>query len=1009
MEWSESLYRLFGLDPALPAPSWSEQAAIYTPESYRLLSEAVGRCLETGDGYHLRVEGIHCDGARLDLEATGNVVRSESGAVVGIAGVLVDLRKELSEEERFRAVADYSPDWESWFSPEGQYLWVSSAVEPMTGYTRDEILAITDFLGVLIAPDHYDFVRAHFIDALQGRSGNDVEFKCVRKDGSQFWVSGSWQMIFDAQGKPLGVRTSKRDISRRKSLEEQFAEKNRLLSTAGRIARVASWVIDAGKHEMIFSDEARAMFQLETGSPRCMQEVLRLFVPSSGDQEKISAALHAALTQGAAWDLEIPLVTARGRQFWGRMVGEPAVVEGSIVRIEGIFQDISDKHESLEELLKFRQLIDGLGDYIYFKDNQRRFELVNAHILRLNGFTSQAQIAGKTDYDFEDPKTADHHRREEEEILRTGKPLVIHEETQQLKGDEVRWFSTTKIPRRNSRGEIVGLMGLSRDITDLKRREFVLEEKNRELKRLHQSENIQRLIAANLAGGIGIWEWNLQTNELICNAQTYRLYGVPEGSFTNVEEWLKLLAAPDRERMVTELNLLVGGAKSQIDAEFWIYWPDGSRHCLRALGFKQVNDDGQDERMVGTLWDMTREKAAREEIEVAAEMARQASEAKSNFLANISHEIRTPLNAIIGMSDLLLQNPADEVAPEMLHTIQQSGNMLLSLISGVLDLAKIEADTMTLHDEPFDLGDCLEQARNITSGAARLKGIDLRAEFTPDFPGRLQGDRERLMQIVVNLLNNAIKFTPSGTVTLSGSLRGGRVSIEVRDTGIGIAPEDQKKLFQNFTQIDPSAARIQAGAGLGLALSKKLAGLMGGTIELESTPGVGSTFRVLLPLSTPSTASARAGEPVATVDDGRLPPLNILIVEDNPVNLRVVTLLVERLGMRARRATNGREALEILTAETFDAVLMDIQMPEMDGVEVTRRICERYSPEERPRIIALTANATVADRRKCLEAGMDDFLTKPIKTEQLAAALRQVVLSPGWASRRPISPSGPRI
>lgn len=994
--WSESLYRLFGLDPSQPAPSWAEQRAIYTEESYARLSEAVRKCLESGEGYHLLVEGIAWDGSRLDLEASGSVRRSETGAVTGISGVLIERRKEITGEDLFKAIADFSPDWESWFSPEGKYLWVSPAVERMTGYTCEEIVTIQDFLGVLIAPEHVEMIRGYFANALAGGSGDDVEFQCVRKDGGRFWVSGSWQMVYDDSGRPLGVRASNRDISRRKAAEEQSAEKSRLLAAAGRIGRISGWRIDGIGAPFVLSDEAAVMLAAAPGLRTNLDEFLSRFVPSADDRASVSRAVEDGFASGAAWDVEVELVTAGGRTFWSRMVGEPVLVDGRTAWIEGILQDISAQRTTLEEMRKFRQLIDGIEDFIYFKDREHRFQLVNAHILRINNYTSQAQMAGRTDHDFEDKETADAHLAIEREILRTGKPVVNVEELQRIKDTlEERWFSTTKIPCRNLKGEIVGLMGLSREITDLKRREKELEEKNRELKRLHQSENIQRLIAANLAGGIGIWEWNLETNALLCDAQYCRLHGLDcrphgseSGSFGTIDEWTTGLGETDRKSFLEEVARLVRGETTHIDLSYWVCHPDGSMRCLRALGYKQSEEDGHPGRIIGTLWDITREKTAQQEIERAAEMARLASEAKSNFLANISHEIRTPLNAIIGLSELLLESSSADEMPEMLRTIQHSGNMLLSLISGVLDLSKIEAGSLTIRHEPFDLRTCLEGALAIAGSSKPVGDVELRTDFSPALPAKVMGDGERVLQVAVNLLINAVKFTPSGTITLAALPCGDRLCIAVSDTGIGIAPGDQKRLFQNFTQVDPSLSRRQDGAGLGLALSKKLVELMGGTIEVESAVGRGSTFRVLLPLEVPAVA-AEGGKVTESAADS-LPSLRVLIVEDNPVNLRVVTLLVQRLGMTTHGAMSGAEALEILERESFDAILMDMQMPGMDGLEVTAQICKKYPRGDRPRIIALTANATVEDRDKCLAAGMDDFLTKPIKSDQLAEALRRV-------------------
>ncbi|PDW03203.1 hybrid sensor histidine kinase/response regulator [Candidatus Viridilinea mediisalina] len=417
--------------------------------------------------------------------------------------------------------------------------------------------------------------------------------------------------------------------------------------------------------------------------------------------------------------------------------------------------------------------------------------------------------------------------------------------------------------------------------------------------------------------------------------------------------------------------------------------PDGQRRWLYLCDRPRTLADGS------IIWDglaldITERQLAAEELTRARDAAEAAARARATFLATMSHEIRTPLNAVIGMAALLQDTALNEEQRALADTISTGGQALLALINDILDFSRMESGHVTLEQSPFNLHNCLASAVELVAHGARQKGLVIGYSFDPELPQKVRGDEVRLRQILLNLLGNAIKFTSQGEVHLRASAepagdQAALISISVSDTGIGMNLEQQGRIFDAFVQAETKTAIKYGGTGLGLAISRQLATLMDGSIHVNSAPGHGSTFtlRLTLPLDAACLTSA-----VSPADrEAAMPLLEILVAEDNLVNQELMRRILGRMGHRVTVVSDGKAAITAVCQISYDVLIMDLQMPEVDGITATRQIRALGQSIQQPYIIALTSSVATSQQAEVMEAGMDAFLTKPIQRSELALAL----------------------
>ncbi|MDH3459891.1 MAG: PAS domain S-box protein [Burkholderiaceae bacterium] len=897
--------------------------------------------------------------------------------------------------------------------------------EKMFGYA--EMQAIGQSLPSLIVPKGFEGEDAGIREAIRsGRVIAPLDTTRQRSDGSCVDVSIAVSPIMAQDGRCIGLSKSMRDISvaRRAeravrelnaSLEAQVLERTALLESARHTletildalpAPVAYWSRDLINQMANRAHKAWYGVEVDRVPGMHIRELI-----GDASYERSRSYLQAALNGQDQTFLETSVPLGAGGDPKHAMVNYmPDVVDG-VVR--GIFSMLHDVTELTRTTARFALAADAarLGVWEWDLANQS-----------LNWDDRMFQLYGRTRAEGMLPYTlwstslhADDRARCEREIAEAiERGADFNTEFRIVHPDGVvRHIRAAARSEHDAEGKPIRMIGVNLDITKRKESELQLLATSSLLQTVLESASEVAIIAT--APDLTIRVFNVGAVRMLGYASE-EVVGKATPALIHDPGEISTRAAA----LSTELGYLVEGTEvftepsALREAREWTYIrKDGSRLPVSLIVTEMRGEDGQLFGYLGVAQDVTRQKQTEQSLREAVHKAKKANQAKSMFLANMSHEIRTPMNAVMGLTYMLDQTALNVEQASLLAKVQIASKSLLAVINDVLDLSKIEAGELKVESAPFDPRQVLDDLRSVFSVQAQSKGIACNMETETDLPEAVQGDAARLTQVLSNLLNNAIKFTERGSVQLrvrglGATGDGVKLRFEVQDSGIGVAPEMQRRLFEPFAQADASTTRRFGGSGLGLSIVKHLVTLMGGEVSMVSIPGVGSEFSVEMPFGLASRAALHATQ-VGSGAKGAidLNGVRVLVVDDSDINQEVARHILQRHKAHVWLAGNGLEAIEQLRAAPagFDVVLMDVQMPVLDGHEATRRIRQELGLKNLP-IIALTAGALTSQHQIAAESGMDDFISKPFDAMGLVLCIRRHVRHQGvtLADAGPTSP-----
>ncbi len=979
--WNQGAEKIFGY--AAPDAIGKPMSLLVAPEKLPLLPRFTEQILKGKAIQQHESVCLHRDGRKIHVSVTGSPIRNAAGEVEAVSVIFRDIsERRVAEQARafLASIVESSDEAIYGLNLDGAIVSWNRGAEALFGYSSEEVIG-TNAVTLVPAVDR-EQVRLRLQAIAQGRAIAPFERILTAKDGHAVHVWFSLSAIRNSAGEVVGAAVMTRDIGQRVRAERELRESEERFRG----------VFEHAPYGLCVSSLDGQFIQVNAEFCRmvgyCEQELLATAwadLTHPEDRERSEQMVEQLCRHPAeSVEMEKRYIHRKGNSVWGRTrISLVQDATGSPLYFVVHVEDITERKRTAEALResedRFRVMADSCPTMLWVTGREGGNQFINRMYREFTG-ASYEQVEGGKWRLLVHPDDAPEYVGAFDRAVREQTPFRAEARVRRADG-EWRLLGSYAQPRLSSGGEFLGHVGLSADITERKQAEQALrtsEEKFRQL-----TENIREVF----------WMMSPSADEILYVSPVYEQVWerTCESLYKDPMSWAEAIHPDDVEKAQALFARQIQG--EAIESEYRIRTPGGQEKWIRDRASPVSDEAGRLIRVVGIAENITDQKHYEEDLVHAWEGADAANRAKSRFLANMSHEIRTPMNGVIGMLQLLSGTDLTVEQREYAQVAQTSGRTLLALIDDILDLSKIEARKITLEKLDFDPRRTMEDIVQLLRVQAAAKGLELHSRVSADIPLLLQGDAHRLRQVLTNLAGNAIKFTERGEVRLEAVLlekQGGTATVrfEIADTGIGVRPDQGTQLFSPFTQADGSTTRKYGGTGLGLAISKQLVELMGGAIGFDSQEGRGSTFWFtatfeLLSEGRQGPRSERGhGRPRAQNGTARKAPgARILVAEDNATNREVALAQLRKLGYTADAVNNGAEAVGALQQGGYDLVLMDCEMPVMDGYEATRRI--RKARPGFP-IIALTADAMSGDRNRCLNEGMSDYLAKPVDLELLA-------------------------
>lgn len=777
-----------------------------------------------------------------------------------------------------------------------------------------------------------------------------------------------------------------RDITQFEETKHELFQAKEMLEETNRVAQIGGWNLDVVANKLYWTSVTREIHEISQDEVIELDQAIN-FYREGKNRMKISNLIYKAITQNESFDTELQIVTKSGSEKWIRAIGKPKFLNGSCVRVIGTFQDIEkDKQSSLalEETNRHLKTILNASTEtsIIATDLKGVITNFNTGAENLLGYEAQEVVGSQNLLLFIDQSNIDKlHQNIYKEYGSTFKTdfeaftfrTMLGEAEKgeflyvQKDGNKID-VEISISPINNEMGDILGFLFIANDITEKKRQELKILDSEKRLRIFFDSSQVV------------MYTHDMEGNFITINAVGAYLLGYQKHEIENrnivdiipfeykseFPEYLKELEVNGKSKGLMQILDKKGKLITWMYNNVVTELADGTRY------------------VIGNVMDITDRIELENDLHEAKKIAEKNAKMKDLFLSNMSHEIRTPMNAITGFGRLLASTKLDNEQAEYTNSINIASTNLLNIINDILDFSKIESGQIVIEHIKFSLKEQIQNVRKILTFNAEIKNLEFKYYFDEKLPDMVMGDPTRLNQVMVNLLNNAIKFTEEGFVELRVEVvkkleNKTEVKFEINDSGIGIAPNKLEVIFDRFTQANTNTTRKYGGTGLGLSISKSLAELLGGELIVASEEGKGSTFSFNLLFENP--VEVVESEIKLVAPETGLYDIKILLVEDNLLNQKLALRVLQKRGFLADLAENGAEAVAILKTNTYDLILMDLQMPEMDGYQATTYI--RNEMKLQTPIIAMTAHSIVGEKSKCLDIGMNDYLPKPFDPDLL--------------------------